>query len=45
MAHDSWENATDVFAPEKVEEYFQRKRMAIRTMEYKSEEEKPISEQ
>jgi hypothetical protein len=28
-AHNSWENATDVFAPKRVEEYYRRKRTAI----------------
>src|ERR1700679_158723 len=35
-AHDSWEDAADVHAPEKLEEYYQRKRTAIRALEYKS---------
>ena len=28
-AHDSWEDVADVHAPEKLEEYYQRKRMAV----------------
>jgi hypothetical protein len=43
-AHDSWEDATDVFAPQKVEEYYQRKRTAIRTLDYKSSDDSPSND-
>ena len=33
--HDSWEDAADVHAPEKLEEYYQCKRTAVRVLEYK----------
>ena len=36
-AHDSWEDATDVHAPKKLEEYYQHKRTAVRTLEYKED--------
>jgi hypothetical protein len=42
-AHDSWEDATDIFAPKKVEEYYQRKRTAIRTLDYKNLDNPPSS--
>jgi hypothetical protein len=29
VAHDSWEDATDVHAPKLVKEYYSRKRMAV----------------
>src|ERR1700679_1326246 len=42
-AHDSWEDAADVHAPEKLEEYYQRKRTTIRALEYKSTKNSPIA--
>ena len=36
-AHDSWEDAADVHAPEKLEEYYQCKRTAVRALEYKED--------
>jgi hypothetical protein len=44
-AHDSWENATDVFAPKRVEEYYQRKRTAIRAVGYKNLEDEQQEDQ
>jgi hypothetical protein len=35
LAHDSWEDAVDVHAPEKLEEYYQRKQTTIQALEYK----------
>jgi hypothetical protein len=40
-AHDSWEDTVDVHAPEKLEEYYQRKQTAIRALEYKEGQRHP----
>ena len=36
MAHNSWELAVDVHAPIKIEEYYQQKKGAIRTIDIKA---------
>ena len=35
--HDSWKDVADVHAPEKLEEYYQCKRTAVRALEYKED--------
>jgi hypothetical protein len=35
--HDSWKDVADVHTPEKLEEYYQHKRTAIRTLKYKDD--------
>ena len=35
--HDSWEDAADVHAPKKLEEYYQCKRAAVQTLKYKED--------
>ena len=40
--HDSWEGADGVHAPELIEEYFQRKQKAVRTVVLKDEPEPPF---
>jgi hypothetical protein len=35
LAHNSWEDAIDVHAPRKLEEYYQRKRTVVQALEYK----------
>jgi Chromo (CHRromatin Organisation MOdifier) domain len=43
-AHDSWQDATEVHAPELVKEYYARKRSTVQTAEIKGEVGKPLSE-